>query len=218
MSAMTASDPLTPLPESVPVTLPELPPVLEITTHAQMKALGDAVRTAITRLIQYQPLTAKQMADRLEMSPGTVGHHLHVLERAGLVQVVARRLVRGTVAKYYARTARMYGFAANEATNAAPPIELTMATECRQEIAATLAQADDATVCLSFFPHAVIAPERIDYFYARLDALVHEFLAEPPTPTGTLMGLGAFLYTAPPLLQPGNRESEAELPTSGPEA
>lgn len=53
---------------------------------------------------------AKQLAARLGASPGTVGHHLHVLEDAGLAQIVARRVVRGIVAKYYTRTARIFDF------------------------------------------------------------------------------------------------------------
>jgi DNA-binding transcriptional ArsR family regulator len=199
---------LVPLSADVPVTMPDLPPILEITTHEQMRALGDAVRTNITKAIQYQPLTAKEIARRLSMSPGTVGHHLHVLERAGLVQVVALRLVRGTVAKYYTRTARMYGFPANHATDAAPPIELDMATHCRDEVAQTVAEATDDTVCLTYFPHAIVAPDRVDYYAERIEALIAEFLAEAPTPDGKLMGLGAFFFTAPSAIQPKDEHTD----------
>src|SRR5689334_17362152 len=98
------------LPVSVPVEMPALPPTLVIRTIQQFKAISDPVRSRILKLIQYQPATAKQIAERFHIPHGTVGHHLQVLEAAGLAQVVARRLVRGIVAKYYSRTARIFVF------------------------------------------------------------------------------------------------------------
>src|SRR5262249_59022252 len=74
------------LPESVPVTMPELPPRLVITTAEQFKAIADPTRSRILGIIQSQPATAKQIADRLGIAPGGAGHHLQVLEVAGLAQ------------------------------------------------------------------------------------------------------------------------------------
>src|SRR5436189_4403627 len=82
------------LPEDVPVTMPELPPQLVINTLQQFKAISDPIRSRILGIIQNQPATARQIADRLGASPGAIGHHLHVLEAAGLAQVVARRIMR----------------------------------------------------------------------------------------------------------------------------
>src|SRR5215470_2990458 len=96
------------LSEDGPVAMPAIPPTRVISTEEEFKAVADATRTRILGIIQQQPATAKQIAARLNMSPGTIGHHLQVLESAGLAQVVARRLVRGIVAKYYTRTARIF--------------------------------------------------------------------------------------------------------------
>src|SRR3984893_3048568 len=98
------------LPEDVPVTMPELPPQLVINTLQQFKAISDPIRSRILGIIQNQPVTARQIADRLGASPGAIGHHLHVLEAAGLAQVVARRIMRGIVANYYTRTARIFKY------------------------------------------------------------------------------------------------------------
>src|SRR5579864_817749 len=98
------------LPEDVPVTMPELPARVSITTFEQFKAISEPVRSRILGIIQNQPATAKQLADRLRATPGAIGHHLRVLEEAGLAQIVARRLVRGIVANYYTRTARIFDF------------------------------------------------------------------------------------------------------------
>src|SRR5579862_2582260 len=96
------------LDEDVPVTMPALPARRAITTIEQFKAVAEPTRSRILGIIQTQPATAKQIAVALKVAPGTVGHHLQVLEAAGLAQVVARRLVRGIVAKYYTRTARIF--------------------------------------------------------------------------------------------------------------
>src|SRR5258708_32801684 len=60
------------LPESVPETMPALPPTFTITTAQQLKALGDATRTPILSIIQNQPATANQIADTLSTNPWTI--------------------------------------------------------------------------------------------------------------------------------------------------
>lgn len=42
------------------------------------------------------------------MPKGTVGHHLKVLEKAGLIRVVRTRQVRAMTEKYYGRVARLF--------------------------------------------------------------------------------------------------------------
>ena len=74
------------LPEHVPVTMPELPTQLVVNTGQQFKAISDPIRSRILGIIQNQPATAKQIADRLGASPGAIGHHLHVLGYGGLVR------------------------------------------------------------------------------------------------------------------------------------
>src|SRR6266852_9577188 len=98
------------LPDDVPVIMPELPTRVMITTFEQFKAVSEPVRSRILGIIQNQPATARQIAQRLHATPGAIGHHLHVLEEAGLVKVVARRITRGIVASYYTRSARIFHY------------------------------------------------------------------------------------------------------------
>jgi DNA-binding transcriptional ArsR family regulator len=208
----SATPGLVPLPEDAPVELPDLPEMVIIDTPERMKALGDQVRVEITHIIQFQPATAKQIAEKLGLSPGAVGHHLHVLERAGLVQIVALRLVRGTVAKYYARTGKMYGFPAVEASAPEDMPTLRMITSARDEVHAAVQQGDPADWCSGWFPHARLSEERMIYYTERLDTLVQEFLHEPPDPHGKVQGLSIVLFTAPPAMQtddPDDTEPEA---------
>src|SRR5260370_35450946 len=98
------------LPENVPVSMPELPARLPINTAQQFKAFSDPIRSRILGIIQNQPATAKQIAYRLGATPGAIGHHLHVLESAGLAQGGPRRLLRAIFANYFTRTARTFNF------------------------------------------------------------------------------------------------------------
>jgi DNA-binding transcriptional ArsR family regulator len=49
---------------------------------------------------------------------GTVGHHLKVLERAGLIHVVHTRKVRAVTEKFYGRVARLFLFRVEDPADA----------------------------------------------------------------------------------------------------
>ncbi len=131
------------LPDNVPVIMPDLPARLPITTMEQMKAIADPTRDRILGIIQQQPATAKQIADKLKMAPGTINHHLQVLEAAGLAKVVARRLIHGIVAKYYTRTARIFEYRFAPEIVGEESIDLQMLTSARNEYAESLAAGEE---------------------------------------------------------------------------
>jgi DNA-binding transcriptional ArsR family regulator len=81
---------------------------LVVSDPAQLRALADDVRGRIVGLLRERSASASELAAVLEMPKGTVGHHLHVLERAGLVHVVRTRRVRAVTEKYYGRVARLF--------------------------------------------------------------------------------------------------------------
>ncbi|HEX6797085.1 MAG TPA: winged helix-turn-helix domain-containing protein [Ktedonobacterales bacterium] len=189
------------LPESVAVEMPELPVTKAITTVEQLKAFADPVRTRILSIIQNQPATAKQIADRLGIAPGTAGHHLQVLEAAGLAQVTARRLVRGIVAKYYTRTARVFTFNLPHDVVGGPEVSLKMLADARGELCDTMASIGDDAGLLTAFPHLRMSEARLEEFHARLDALVDEFIAGPPDEEGQVYGLAVSFFIAPGYMQ-----------------
>src|SRR5437016_9176068 len=134
------------LPGNVPVTMPELPVQIVINTAQQFKAISDPIRSRILGIIQNQPATAKQIADSLKASPGAIGHHLHVLEAAGLAQIVARRLVRGIVANYYTRTARIFTYELPPEVTGNTSIGLEIMTQARDELAEALVTVEEVPV------------------------------------------------------------------------
>lgn len=199
------------LPADVPVTMPELPPTMTVTTLQQFKALSDPMRSKILGIVQNQPATAKQIATRLSASPGAIGHHLRVLEEAGLAKVVARRLVRGIVAKYYTRTARIFIFDLPPEAKNSESAELSVINRVRDEIIDTLKTGAQENCAVIGFPHIRLSPERAAKYRTRFEALIEELVAEPNDPNGQLYGFGIAVFLSPDYLQGSNvADSEPE--------
>lgn len=189
--------------------LSEMPPYLAISTPQQLKAVSEPTRLRILGVLQLRAATAKQMADVLALPPGTVGHHLQTLEAAGLVRVVARRIVRGIVAKYYARTARIFVFDFPVELVGSGAVELRFLTDTRDELADALA-ADPQAMLEAGMPRARLSAERMAVYKQRLDALMDEFVHEPPDPEGEVVTLSLAFFKSPPYLQHPQRRTRED--------
>lgn len=88
----------------------DAPDTLVVAEPEQLRALADGVRTSIIASLRERASSTQQLAEELGIPKGTVGHHLKVLERAGLVHVVRTRQVRAVTEKFYGRTARLFLF------------------------------------------------------------------------------------------------------------
>jgi DNA-binding transcriptional ArsR family regulator len=187
------------------LAMPDLPPSLTLRSAKQYKALGDPLRVRILELIQHQPRTAKQLAGLLERPPGTIGHQLRVLEAAGLAQVVARRLVKGIVAKYYARTAHIFLVEAPQelsAERAPGDVRLQRARdELVESMAALGAEAYFGYEDSPEFFHVRLNPEHARAYRDRLSALTADLLHETPDPEGTVFAVAVAFFVAPPSMQ-----------------
>ena len=86
----------------------ELDDVLVVQDPKQLRALGDFTRGRIIGLLGQRAASTTELAAALDMPKGTVGHHLKVLEKAGLVRVVRTRQVRALTEKFYGRVARLF--------------------------------------------------------------------------------------------------------------
>lgn len=189
------------LPDDVPVTLPDLPPRLTISNEQQFKAISDMVRSRILGVIQYQPLTARQIAQRLQATPGAIGHHLHVLEEAGLVKMVARRITRGIVASYYTRSARIFDYDLPPEVRGFHSVDLDMASKVQAELVDSIVSYENDQVRYDAFPHARLSFEKAKEYQQRFLALVDELIDEEPDPNGEVYGVFVALFKSPPYLQ-----------------
>lgn len=198
------------LPDDVPVTMPELPARLMITSFEQFKAISEPVRSRILGVIQNQPATAKQLAVRLGATPGAIGHHLHVLEEAGLAKIVARRLVRGIVANYYTRTARIFKYDLPKDVTGGEGVSLEIMNKARDEMAEAEATIDDDPYRSDGFAHIRLSPDRARYYSERLHALIDDVLHEAPDPDGSVFGIFVAMFMSPPYMQGPSTTSSSD--------
>jgi len=76
----------------------------------QLRALGGDLRGRIVGLLRDRARSTQELSSELGIPKGTVGHHLKVLESAGLIRVVHERKVRAVTEKFYGRVARLFVF------------------------------------------------------------------------------------------------------------
>jgi DNA-binding transcriptional ArsR family regulator len=81
-----------------------------ISDPEQLRALADDLRGRVISLLRERAWSTQQLARELEIPKGTIGYHLKVLERAGLIRVVHTRQVRAVTEKFYGRVARLFLF------------------------------------------------------------------------------------------------------------
>lgn len=187
------------LPDSVPVEMPELPNSLSITTLAQFRAISDPMRTRILNVIQQRPATAKQLAVLLGSTPGATGYHLKVLESAKLAQVVAKRVTNGIVAKYYARTARLFVFDLPPEVAGPKAVALDIVNTARNDLL-RLAPGPGGPFGETntfAYPRARLSPEKVDHYARRVDDLMKDLLNEPQDPQGLVYGLLLGFFAVP---------------------
>jgi DNA-binding transcriptional ArsR family regulator len=199
------------LPESVPVEMPELPIHYSIITIQQFKAISNTTRSKILSIVQHQPATAKQIAIRLGATPGAIGHHLKVLEEAGLVQIVARRVVRGIVANYYTRAARIFDFdLAPETLGMQGTLDIFNTFREQLIDAKEDPHISGDAISHMAFPHARLSCEKARSYAARLDQIAEDLLAESPAPDGDVYGIFISMFKSPTYMQSSNKSAEKE--------
>ena len=149
----------------------EAPETMVVREPEQLRALGDNVRAKIIALLRHNARSTQQLAEVLEMPKGTVGHHLKVLESAGLIRVVRTRKVRAMTEKFYGRTARLFFFEAESAPETVPGLGAAMLRNAADEVSQATSGAN--------FAHLRSRLNKADArrLARRLDKLVADFQA-----------------------------------------
>jgi len=179
----------------------DLDETLDFETPKQFRALFEDTRRQIVTLLLDRAATISELAETLGIPKGTVGHHVGVLEDAGLIHVVRTKKVRAIEAKYYGRMARTFVFNRKVKTG----VEVAPAFFVN-EAAAEFAKAsdsfpdDDDIPMMSTLRYARIPRERAEEWLLRLGELSHEFVAEKRGGDTTYGLLVAFYPTNRPHL------------------
>jgi DNA-binding transcriptional ArsR family regulator len=73
---------------------------LSISAH-QQKLVANATRIQIIHLLKEQEFTAKEVADQLGKTAGTVHYHIQLLYNGGILELVREQKKGGIIEKYY---------------------------------------------------------------------------------------------------------------------
>jgi len=158
---------------------------LVVSDREQLRALADELRARIIALLRERAWSTQELSRELGIPKGTVGHHLKVLERAGLIQVVRTRQVRAVTEKYYGRVAKLFLFEAED-----PEDVRALGAATMRQAAHELERAPEGATW--GLVRARLGPRDAARFERRLDKLIEDFrTAEVPegTPVRLLVGL-----------------------------
>jgi DNA-binding transcriptional ArsR family regulator len=143
---------------------------LLVSDPAKLRAMADPFRVQLVQLLRDKARSTQEISAELSIPKGTVGHHLKVLESAGLIRVVRTRKVRAVTEKFYGRTARLFLYQTEDPADG------------RAISAVTLRQAanevDLAPLVAGFgLVRARLSEKEIDRFERRLKKLMDDFRA-----------------------------------------
>jgi DNA-binding transcriptional ArsR family regulator len=158
----------------------------------QMHAIGHPTRWRILGRLQVGPASIQELATGLGRAKGTIGHHVRVLERAGLIRLAETKRVRGVVEKRYLRVARQFRLPGTEEEGTADPQTAMV------PIRSALAEARPGTGAkgdptMAFVVRARMPAARAKRFSALMEQLATEFVEGAPG-TGETFGFTGAVY------------------------
>jgi DNA-binding transcriptional ArsR family regulator len=182
----------------------ELDDVLVVQDPKQLRALGDFTRGRIIGLLGQRAASTTELAAALEMPKGTVGHHLKVLEKAGLVRVVRTRQVRALTEKFYGRVARLFELKSveTEADLRGGALSAMMLRYAADEAAASAVDEKGR----AGIGRARLTPKDVDRFERRLVRLQADFQAAT-APEGELHVLSVAFFRSGVTLPPRSEDA-----------
>ena len=148
------------------------------------------MRTKIVFLLRERAASITELAEALSSPKGTVGHHVKVLESAGLIRVVRTRKVRALTEKYYGRVARLFVLRSDETLpdDLIGAFAANMLQQAADEALAARPERDQSALL-----HARLAEKDVLRFQRRLNRLVADF-QRAEDPSGDMHALTLALF------------------------
>jgi DNA-binding transcriptional ArsR family regulator len=156
----------------------ELEETLPLLEPGQYRALFEKTRVRIADLLLERAATISELAETLGMPKGTVGHHVGVLEEAGLIRVVRTRKVRAIEAKYYGRTARTFLLGSMMKTEVQLSPDFFLTSAAAEFAAAEAFPKDQRENMMSTLRYARIPEDRAKQWLMDLGDVSQAFVAE----------------------------------------
>ena len=148
--------------------------VLVVDRPDQLRALADNLRATLVALLRERARSTQELAEELRLPKGTVGHHLKVLERAGLIRVVRTRRVRAVTEKFYGRVAWLFLIRSEQAPETSGVLAAAALRRAADEL--ELAPADGGRAAFGVL-RVRLTPEDAQRFERRLEKLADDVLA-----------------------------------------
>lgn len=157
-------------------------------TDAERKALASVVRLRILRLCLYEPLTNKQIADRLDRNPASVLHHVRTLVAQGFLGAEQTRDgPRGSREVPYRATGKSWNLDAGAELG-----DNTLLRTFMDEVAEVPAE----KVQISRLG-LKLSPPRYRELEDRLYGVLQEFAAQPHDPAGRRISVFLAIHPEP---------------------
>src|SRR5579859_7503455 len=119
----------------------DIPPLYNLETIEQMRAIADDLRQRIFSATVQQPMTVTQIAGRLGEVSAKIHYHVHELEKVGLLKLVETREKGGILEKYYRAVARDINAPPTLLQRASPDETIAIMREFLQNISQGFIQA-----------------------------------------------------------------------------
>lgn len=183
----------------------ELAETIVADTPARLKALGDPLRSLLLDLVLERAMSVTELAERVHRPRGSVAHHVDLLVRVGLLQVVATRRRRAVDERLYGRTAETIVF-----PDTLHDGDLPFFADARA-IAAFDVPLDQQAGGFTL-RHARISAAAANEFNRRLHALALEFAHHPRSGSREYALLIGVFPTNRPVAPPDGDSNEASAP------
>lgn len=164
---------------------------LTIRGREQLHAIGDPTRWRILGRLLVGPASIQELAHALGAAKGTIGHHVRVLEGAGLIRVAETKRVRGVTEKRYLRVARQFRLPETEVDGAGPDTAYLPVRAALAEARPSVGKPDPS---LSFVVRARMPAARAKRFADLISQIAAEFADGAPG-TGETFGFVGAIYT-----------------------
>ena len=165
---------------------------MTIAGGAQLHAIGQPTRWRILGRLLDGPASIQELARSLGAAKGTIGHHVRVLERAGLIRLAETQKVRGVVEKRYTRSAKQFRLPGNDDPAAAEALDLGT-LPLRQALAEAAPSQGPKDPSTSIVVRARMSPARARRFAALVTQLAAEFADGAPG-VGEAFGFVGAIY------------------------
>ena len=178
---------------------------LTIRGKEQLHAIGDPTRWRILGRLLVGPASIQELAQALGAAKGTIGHHVRVLEGAGLIRVAETKKVRGVTEKRYLRVARQFWLPDTEEDGASAETAYLPIRAALAEARPPRGKSEPST---SFVMRARMPAARAQRFSDLINQIAAEFADGAPG-TGETFGFAGAIYM-PDWSEPDERQTTKE--------